>query len=100
MDGSQRIGHSQTQVVVTMTAESSPMDVGNLFLQNSEDVSKFVWHTITYGVRNIDGRGAFIDGNLYDLAKVIQIAAACILGGKLNVIAQRFGQTNRSGSLL
>ena len=83
-----------------MTAESSPIDVGNPFFQNSEDISKLIRHTITNCVRDIDGCGALVDGGLHDLAEVIQIAAACILSRKFDVIAQRFCQTNRLSSLL
>ena len=93
----QRIGHSQSQIVVAVRGKHHALlvDGGNALAHFAEHLPVLFRRGVAHRVGHIDGGGAGFDGDAHHLHQKIAVRAGRILGRKLHVIAKRTRQTHR-----
>ena len=74
--------------------------IGNPLAQAANELAIQLWHRVAYGVRYIDGGGAFLDHRFNDTAQKIGLAAVAVFSAELNVIDQIARKTYRQLGLL
>ncbi len=96
----QRVGYRQTQVVMTVHGKNGLVRVGHTLDQLADQLGILVRDVIAYGIGNIDGAGTGVNRCLNDTAKEVQLAAASIFTGKLDIVTQAAGLFHRTYRLL
>ena len=102
LNGGQRVGYGQSQVVVAVRGENDALlvDGRNALAHLGEHASVFVRSRVAYGVGHIDGGGAGLDGHAHHLHQEVALRAGGVLGRELNIIHQRARQAHRFGGLI
>ena len=94
LHGRERVGHSDTEVVVAVDAEHDVVARRHLLLHVAHPLPDLNGHGIADRVGDIDGRGPCIDRGLDHIAHEIHVAAGCVFGRELDVIGELAGQLN------
>ena len=100
MHGGQRVGDGQAQVVVAVRRDDHPLDPAHLLPDAGDQLRKLGGHGVAHSIGDVDRRGSGLDHGLQDFAEKVRVRASGIFGGKLHVIAERFGQAHGVARLL
>ena len=65
----QAVGDRQAKVVVAMSADDRPLDIGHALLEGADDLAVLLRRGVTDGIRNVDGRGPGFDRRLARLRR-------------------------------
>ena len=71
----QAVGDRQAEVVMAMSADDRPLDVGHALLEGADDFAVLQRRGVTDGIGNVDGRGPGFDGRLHDVAEKVDLGA-------------------------
>src|SRR5208282_4404307 len=86
----QRVRDRQTEVVMAMGGDRYLLDAGDFLAQRADELTIFLRHAVTDGIRNVDRGGAGGDHRFDYLAEKRDISTGGIFGRKLDVGAYRF----------
>ncbi len=87
LDGGQRIGHRQAQIVVAVNAEDRPLDSRDVFFQVPDQTGEFAGNRVAHRVGNVDGFRPRIDHGPDHLHQEVGLRARGVHGGKFDVVA-------------
>ena len=72
----------------------------HLLTDSRDQLGELGGHRIANRIRDVDGGGSGLDHGLQDFAEKVRVRASGIFGGKLHVIAERFGRAHGVARLL
>jgi hypothetical protein len=85
MHGGEAVGHRKAQVVVAMHRPDHLVGIGNPFAQLVNALRILFGNVVANRVRNVDGGRTFLDHRFDDPAQEIELRAAGVFAGKLDV---------------
>ena len=77
--GGQAVCDRHPQVVVAVSGEHGLADIADVACEVRKDFVQFVGYRIANGVRDIDRRGAGVDGGFNHLREKLELGARCVL---------------------
>ena len=86
-DARQRVGYSQSQVVVAVAAKAGLVPIGNFRNKLFDKGSIFLGTRVADSVGDIDGCGPVFDGRFEDLGQIIDVASGGIFSRKFHIRA-------------
>src|SRR5699024_7516889 len=87
-DGHQRVSYCYAQIIMTMNAYCSLVNVGHVFTDIANQLPKFPGHGIADGIRNVNDTGSGIDDGLENFIQKFRITAGSVFSGKLYFVAE------------
>ena len=84
--GSQRVGYSQSKIIVTVNRQDSLVHIGNPVADGGDECPEFIGYSVSHGVRDVDGLCPGLDNSLNDLAQVGHVTSRCVFSRELNVV--------------
>ena len=88
VEAADRIGGSQSQIIVAMRRKNCPVDILNVFLQVRDFLSVLVGKAVACRIGNVDNRGSGRN-HLFDyLCQEFVGSSACIFGIELHIWAK------------
>ena len=79
LDAREGVGHSQSQIVVTMHRECHALKRGAALVQIAEKVLELGGHRVPDGVRNVDGLRALCNCRANNLGHERRVGSGCVL---------------------
>ena len=89
LDGGQRVGDGQPQVIVAMHADHCLIDVLHVVAQIADQRGILLRNGESNGVGDIDRVGPGVDGGLNNAGQELRLRARSILGRELDILHQR-----------
>ena len=95
LDGGERVGDREAQVVVTMGAEHHLIAVRHAATHRAEHRAVFGGQRVAHGIGQVDRPGPRRDRGLDHAAQEVQVGARGVLGRELDVVGVAPGATDR-----
>src|SRR6185369_1407453 len=91
LNSGQRVGNSEAKIIVAMRTDDGAIDILDATPEISNQCAVVFRETVPDGIGKIHGSRPCIDNRLGDLNEKIQIRAARVLRGELDVVAHGAG---------
>ena len=95
LDGCETVGDGEAEVVVAVHREHRALNASHGALEHGDGLGELRRQGIADGVGDIDRRGAGLDDLLDDFDEELRLGARGVLGGELDVLAERAGDADR-----
>lgn len=96
----QAVGNRQTKVIVAVGGEDHRVGILDVLDDVAKHVAIFGWIAVADGVRQVDGPGPRLDGDVHTAAQEVRLGAGGVLGGPFHIAAQVARMGNRLGDHL
>jgi hypothetical protein len=94
LNAGEGVGDGHAEVVVAVGGEDDVLGAGDLGEEHAEGGGVFLWRGVADGVGDVDGGGSGLDRDGDDLDEEVGVGAGGVLGGELDVVAERAGETD------
>ena len=100
VDAGERVGDGHAEVVVAVRGEDDRVGVGDVGANFFEERLVLGGRGVADGVRDVDGGGAGLDGDVDHLDEEVDVGAGAVLGGELDVVGVAAGEANALADLV
>jgi hypothetical protein len=91
LDGLQKVGHRDPQVVVAVDGDDGLLDVGHILADALDQLAEFFRHAVADGVGDVDGFGSRPNGCLDHLVEKLRIGTGGVHHGELHIVHEGLG---------